>query len=151
MATHCKPNYRNLTYIFIINSPHFWQLKTFHQTHCIFKFLFQISLFDERKFLVKEKHEMLIDTKCQLKVLVNIFFKCTRGQGHSIRKTCTRWEGKHKVAFGNAHWSIKGLYWRALPFTLKKYLKAKEEELWKFKYYFTMQKYICIISKKNPL
>jgi hypothetical protein len=30
----------------------------------------------------------------------------------------------------------------ALPFTLKMYLKAKEEEeLWKFKY-FTMQKYI---------
>jgi hypothetical protein len=28
----------------------------------------------------------------------------------------------------------------ALPFTLKKYLKAKEEELWKLKY-FTMQKY----------
>jgi hypothetical protein len=28
----------------------------------------------------------------------------------------------------------------ALPFTLKKYLKAKEEELWRFKY-FTMQKY----------
>jgi hypothetical protein len=28
----------------------------------------------------------------------------------------------------------------ALPFTLKKYLKAKEEELWKLKY-FTMQKH----------
>jgi hypothetical protein len=28
----------------------------------------------------------------------------------------------------------------ALPFTLKKDLKAKEEELWKLKY-FTMQKY----------
>jgi hypothetical protein len=28
----------------------------------------------------------------------------------------------------------------ALPFTFKKYLKAKEEELWKFKY-FAMQKY----------
>jgi len=28
----------------------------------------------------------------------------------------------------------------ALPFTLKKYLKAKEEELWKLKY-FTMQRY----------
>jgi hypothetical protein len=27
----------------------------------------------------------------------------------------------------------------ALPFTLKKYLQAKEEELWKLKY-FTMQK-----------
>jgi hypothetical protein len=28
----------------------------------------------------------------------------------------------------------------ALPFYIKKYLKAKEEELWKLKY-FTMQKY----------
>jgi hypothetical protein len=28
----------------------------------------------------------------------------------------------------------------ALPFTLKKYIKAKEEELWKLKYNFTMQK-----------
>jgi hypothetical protein len=28
----------------------------------------------------------------------------------------------------------------ALPFTLKKYIKAKEEELWKLKY-FTIQKY----------
>jgi len=28
----------------------------------------------------------------------------------------------------------------ALPFALQKYLKAKEEELWKLKY-FTMQKY----------
>jgi hypothetical protein len=29
-----------------------------------------------------------------------------------------------------------------LPFTLKKYhLNAKKEELWKLKYYFTMQKY----------
>jgi hypothetical protein len=28
----------------------------------------------------------------------------------------------------------------ALPFTLKKYLKAKEEELWKLKY-FTIAKY----------
>jgi hypothetical protein len=36
----------------------------------------------------------------------------------------------------------------ALLFTLKKYLKAKEE-LWKFKY-FTMQKYISS-KKKNPL
>jgi hypothetical protein len=37
----------------------------------------------------------------------------------------------------------------ALPFTLKsKYLKAKEEELWKLKY-FTMQKYN--LQKKNPL
>jgi hypothetical protein len=35
----------------------------------------------------------------------------------------------------------------ALPFTLKKYLKAKEE-LWKFKY-FTMQKYNSKI-KRNP-
>jgi hypothetical protein len=37
----------------------------------------------------------------------------------------------------------------ALPFTLKsKYLKAKEEELWKLKY-FTIQKYN--LQKKNPL
>jgi hypothetical protein len=28
----------------------------------------------------------------------------------------------------------------AMPFTLEKYFKAKEEELWKLKY-FTMQKY----------
>jgi len=28
----------------------------------------------------------------------------------------------------------------ALPFTLRKYIKAKEEELWKLKY-FTIQKY----------
>jgi hypothetical protein len=28
----------------------------------------------------------------------------------------------------------------ALPFTLKKYLNTKEEELWKFRY-FTMKKY----------
>jgi hypothetical protein len=34
----------------------------------------------------------------------------------------------------------------ALPFIVKKYLKAKEE-LWKFKY-FTMQKYNI---QKNPL
>jgi hypothetical protein len=34
----------------------------------------------------------------------------------------------------------------ALPFTLKKYLKAKED-IWKLKY-FTMQKYNV---KKNPL
>jgi hypothetical protein len=34
----------------------------------------------------------------------------------------------------------------ALPYTLKKYLKAKEE-LWKFKY-FTMQ---CYNLQKNPL
>jgi hypothetical protein len=34
----------------------------------------------------------------------------------------------------------------ALPFTLKKHLKAKEEELWKLKY-FTMQK--IIIFKKS--
>jgi hypothetical protein len=36
----------------------------------------------------------------------------------------------------------------ALPFTLKKYLKAKEEELWKLKY-FMMQKLYNL--KKNPL
>jgi len=35
----------------------------------------------------------------------------------------------------------------ALPFTLKWYLKAKEEELWKLKY-FTMQK---LQSSNNPL
>jgi hypothetical protein len=42
----------------------------------------------------------------------------------------------------------------ALPFTLKKsyLLKAKEEELWKLKYYFTMQKYTLIFKKKkSPL
>jgi len=34
----------------------------------------------------------------------------------------------------------KGVYHTlALPFTLRKYLKAKEEELWKLKY-FTLQK-----------
>jgi hypothetical protein len=38
----------------------------------------------------------------------------------------------------------------ALPFTLKKYLKAKKEELWRLKY-FTMQKYIILkkSSKKK--
>jgi hypothetical protein len=35
----------------------------------------------------------------------------------------------------------------ALPFTLKPYLKAKEEELWKLKY-FTLPKYNL---QKNPL
>jgi hypothetical protein len=35
----------------------------------------------------------------------------------------------------------------ALPFTLKKYPKAKEEELWKLKY-FTMPKYNL---QTNPL
>jgi hypothetical protein len=34
-----------------------------------------------------------------------------------------------------------------VPIYIKKYLKAKEEELWKFKY-FTMQKYNL---QKNPL
>jgi hypothetical protein len=29
----------------------------------------------------------------------------------------------------------------AIPFYIKKYLKAKEEELWKLKYNFTMQEY----------
>jgi hypothetical protein len=32
----------------------------------------------------------------------------------------------------------------------KKYLKAKEEELWELKY-FTMQKYINLQKKKKPL
>jgi hypothetical protein len=41
----------------------------------------------------------------------------------------------------------KGCHIVLLSFTLKKYLKAKEE-LWKFKY-FTMQKYN--LQKKNPL
>jgi hypothetical protein len=37
----------------------------------------------------------------------------------------------------------------ALPFTLKKkYLKAKEEELWKLKY-FAMQKIYLIFKKKS--
>jgi hypothetical protein len=38
----------------------------------------------------------------------------------------------------------------ALPFTLKRYLKAKEEELWKKFKYFTMQKYINLQKKKTP-
>jgi len=39
------------------------------------------------------------------------------------------------------HWNKGVCHTVALPFTLiKKYLKAKEEELWKLKY-FTMQKY----------
>jgi hypothetical protein len=43
----------------------------------------------------------------------------------------------------------------AFPFTLKKYVKANEEQLWKLKY-FTMPKYIYIyflkkiLSKRNP-
>jgi hypothetical protein len=32
----------------------------------------------------------------------------------------------------------------ALPFTIKKYLKAKEEELWKLEY-FTMPKYMKLL------
>jgi hypothetical protein len=37
---------------------------------------------------------------------------------------------------------------RGVPFTLKSmYLKAKEEELWKLKYYFTMPKILS--SKKS--
>jgi hypothetical protein len=36
----------------------------------------------------------------------------------------------------------------ALPFTLKKYIKAKEEELWKLKY-FTMQKYYNLSKKSS--
>jgi hypothetical protein len=36
----------------------------------------------------------------------------------------------------------------ALPFTLKKYLKAKEEELWKSKIFSTCKKYNL---HKNPL
>jgi galactose-1-phosphate uridylyltransferase len=36
----------------------------------------------------------------------------------------------------------------ALPFTLKMYLKAKEEELWKLRY-FTMQKIHLIFKKKS--
>jgi hypothetical protein len=39
----------------------------------------------------------------------------------------------------------------ALPFTLKKYLKAKEEELWKLDYFITMQKYnLQKILQKKP-
>jgi hypothetical protein len=40
----------------------------------------------------------------------------------------------------------------AFPFTLKKYVKANEEQLWKLKY-FTMPKYIYIyiFFEKNPL
>jgi hypothetical protein len=39
------------------------------------------------------------------------------------------------------HKANKGVcYGVALPFYIKKYLKAKEEELWELKY-FTMQKY----------
>jgi hypothetical protein len=37
----------------------------------------------------------------------------------------------------------------ALPFTLKKYLKEKEEELWKLKC-FTMQKYTNLQKKNLP-
>jgi hypothetical protein len=41
----------------------------------------------------------------------------------------------------------------SLPFTKKKYLKAKEEELWKLKY-FTMPNYIIfnklLIRNQNP-
>jgi hypothetical protein len=38
---------------------------------------------------------------------------------------------------------------RPCHFTFKKHLKAKEEELWKLKY-FTMQKYINL-QKKTPV
>jgi 2-polyprenyl-3-methyl-5-hydroxy-6-metoxy-1,4-benzoquinol methylase len=36
-----------------------------------------------------------------------------------------------------------------LAIYMKKYIKAKEEEIWKLKYNFTMQKYISL--EKNPL
>jgi hypothetical protein len=36
----------------------------------------------------------------------------------------------------------------ALPFYIKMYLKAKEEELWKLKY-FTMQKYYNLSKKSS--
>jgi len=42
----------------------------------------------------------------------------------------------------------RGVSHYGLAIHIKKYLKAKEEELWKFKY-FTMQKYN--LQKKNPL
>jgi hypothetical protein len=41
----------------------------------------------------------------------------------------------------------RGVSHYGLPIYIKKYLKAKEEELWKLKY-FTMQKYTL---PKNPL
>jgi hypothetical protein len=42
-----------------------------------------------------------------------------------------------------SHWHLKQgvCHTVALPYTLKRIFKAKEEELWKLKY-FTMQKYI---------
>jgi hypothetical protein len=44
---------------------------------------------------------------------------------------------------------IRGVSNRGLAIYIKKYLKAKEEELWKLKYNFTMQKYNNL--QKNPL
>jgi len=44
--------------------------------------------------------------------------------------------------------------WPCHIYTFQKYLKAKEEEeeeLWKLKYNFTMQKLLLLIFKKNPL
>jgi hypothetical protein len=56
MATHCKPNYRNLT-IFIINFPHFWQLKTFIPTKSLHS---KFSLFKQKKIFLylKAKEEL---------------------------------------------------------------------------------------------
>jgi len=58
----------------------------------------------------------------------------------------THWEPPKKIQQG-----VCFSHNVALPFTFKKYLKAKEEELWKFKY-FTMQKYNLQkkILKKKP-
>jgi hypothetical protein len=65
-------------------------------------------------------------------------------------------EASVTVLYNESRHFIFALVWRsnkgvchtmALPFTIKKYLKAKEEELWKLKY-FTMQKYNL---QNNPL
>jgi hypothetical protein len=51
----------------------------------------------------------------------------------------------HKVkVFENGNWRLltRGVSHRGLAIYIKKYVKTKEEELWKLKY-FTMPKYNC--------
>jgi hypothetical protein len=55
------------------------------------------------------------------------------------------------IRFNLGHLSLttRGVSHCDLTIYIKNYLKAKEEELWKLKYYFTTKKYN--LQKKNPL
>jgi hypothetical protein len=59
-----------------------------------------------------------------------------------LAKTC----GKTKETFNNNKGCVHTV--GGLAIYIKKYLKAKEEELWKLKY-FTMQKIYIIFKKKS--